>query len=123
MNVDQGLFPGRSQTSLIDNLTVYTLLSVPFRKSFHFNFYYNRINHQGIYANNQNYISTLGSSLHWENPNGKQKLAINLASNTDKLQYNWGISDSTSLDDPRYNLRETIEVRSRSSNSRLKMDK
>ncbi|MBK7232596.1 MAG: hypothetical protein IPH93_10120 [Saprospiraceae bacterium] len=120
LNVDQGLFPGRSQTSLIDNLTVYTLLSVPFRKSFHFNFYYNRINHQGIYANNQNYISTLGSSLHWENPNGKQKLAINLASNTDKLQYNWGISDSTSLDDPRYNLRETIEVRSRSSNSRLK---
>jgi len=120
LNVVQGLFPARSQTSLIDNLSVYTLLSVPFRKSFHFNFYYNRINHQGIYSNNQNFLSSLGSSLHWENQSGKQKLALNLVSNTDKLQYNWGISDSTSLDNPRYNLRETVEVRSRSANSRLK---
>ncbi|MBK9272663.1 MAG: hypothetical protein IPM48_13830 [Saprospiraceae bacterium] len=118
--LEQSLFPGSSQSGLINNLSIHTLISIPFRKSFHYNFYYNRINYSGIYTNNQNYISSLVSTLHWEGKTHHRKVEFNIASNTDKLQYNFGVKDPNQLTDPRYALRESVPVFSSSANSRLK---
>jgi len=120
VTITQSNFPGRSQSGLIDNLTVNTFLSIPFRNHFHFNFFYDRINFKGSYQHNRNFLSSLASKIFRISPSGKSGFEISLASNTDKLEHNHGIVSDSFLTQSRFRIRETIPVISNSANTRLK---
>lgn len=120
VTITQSTFPGRSQSGLIDNLTVNTFLSIPFRNDFHFNFYYDRINFKGSYQHNRNFLSSLAAKVFRISDSGKNGFELNLASNTDKLEHNHGIRSDSFLTLGQFRVRETIPVISNSANTRLK---
>jgi hypothetical protein len=109
-----------SQSELQNQLDVKAFFAQTYSNNIIWNFRYDKTNQKGMYNNNKNRYHNFSTGLQIAPPKSKLSADLILTYNNLSNQHNFGILDSTNLEQSNYRVREAIPVYNLNANSKIK---
>ena len=109
-----------SQSELQNQLDVKAFFAQTYSHNIIWNFRYDKTNQKGMYNNNKNRYHAFSTGLQVAPTKSKLSADLILTYNNLTNQHNFGILDSTNLEQSNYRVREAIPVYNLSANTKIK---